>query len=189
MNTYLRIHTVKFLLLKLLSTPFGKKQPMKFRRLTNDELQELEKEFVQFLVSNTITAEDWEKIKKENPERAEGLIGIFSDIVFEKVIGNIQYLEHRTPKNLRAYYCVSDRIYMLGILVEGKSDLDLSKDDSPADMMQKLQTSEAALKVFSGEKKYKKEKALEIFELMQEGALISHDGNMFKLLSQLVQQK
>jgi hypothetical protein len=157
--------------------------------LTNDELKELEKEFVQFLVSNTVTADDWEKIKEENPERAEGLIEIFSDIVFEKVIGNIQYLEHRTPKNLRTYYCVSDRIYMLGILVEGESDLDLSKNDPPEIMTEKLKKSDANLKVFSGEKKYKKEKVLEIFELMQEGALISHDGNMFKLLSQLVQQK
>jgi hypothetical protein len=162
---------------------------MKFRRLTNEELQELEKEFVQFLVSNTVTADDWEKIKEDNPERAEGLIEIFSDIVFEKVIGNIQYLEHRTPKNLRAYYCVSDRIYMLGILVEGESDLDLSKNDPPEIMMEKLQKSGANLKVFSGEKKYKQEKALEIYALMQEGALISHDGNMFKLLSQLVHQK
>lgn len=162
---------------------------MKFRRLTNDELQELEKEFVQFLVSNTVTADDWEKIKEENPERAEGLIEIFSDIVFEKVIGNIKYLEHRTPKNLRAYYCVSDRIYMLSILVEGESDLDLSKNDNPEIMMEKLRKSGANLKVFSGEKKYKKEKALEVFELMQQGALISHDGNMYKLLSQLVHQK
>ena len=61
---------------------------MKFRRLTNEELQELEKEFVQFLVSNTVTADDWEKIKEDNPERAEGLIEIFSDIVFEKVISD-----------------------------------------------------------------------------------------------------
>ena len=37
---------------------------MKYRRLTNEELAELEKEFVRFLVSNTVTSEDWEKINE-----------------------------------------------------------------------------------------------------------------------------
>ena len=66
---------------------------MDFRRLTNNELEELKTEFVRFLVSNTVTGDDWEKIKKENPERAEGLIEIFSDIVFKKIISKVEYLE------------------------------------------------------------------------------------------------
>ena len=36
---------------------------MKYRRLTIDELKELEQEFIQFLINNGIEGNDWEKIK------------------------------------------------------------------------------------------------------------------------------
>ena len=62
---------------------------MKYRRLTIDELKELEQEFVRFLASNTVTSEDWQAVKTTNPERADQLIDIFSDIVFDKVIDKI----------------------------------------------------------------------------------------------------
>ena len=41
----------------------------KYRLLTQDELNELEHEFINYLVLNGITAEDWEDIKKSKQER------------------------------------------------------------------------------------------------------------------------
>ena len=57
---------------------------MKFRRLTNEELKPLEKKFIQFLVTNTITGEDWAKMKEQRPEHALKLVDIFSDLMFEE---------------------------------------------------------------------------------------------------------
>lgn len=160
---------------------------MKYRRLDKEELKELEQEFIQFLASNTVTADDWVKLKAENPEKAEQLIDIFSDIVFDKILANVTYLEHRQPNNLRAYYCKEDKMFMLGFLIEGESDIDLSKNESPEVMLQQMQQSGAQLKVFKGEKEYQKERGQELFELMQQGALISKDGAMFKTLNQVIQ--
>ena len=47
---------------------------MKYRRLSNAELQELEKDFVKFLATNHITATDWVKLKENNPIKVEKLI-------------------------------------------------------------------------------------------------------------------
>ena len=131
---------------------------MRYRRLTNDELKELEKEFVRFLASNTVTGEDWEKIKKEDTEKAEGLIEMFSDIVFEKTISKIEYLEYRSPKDLKIFYCKDDIIEMVGIIVEGNSDIDFSKEMDAENMIHQLQTSKASLKLMAANKKYKKTK-------------------------------
>ena len=50
--------------------------------------------------------------------------------------------------------------------------------------MQQLQTSGAAVKLYSGERAYRGERGQDIFLLMEQGALIS-DGNMFKVLENL----
>ena len=157
---------------------------MRYRRLTNEELKELETEFVRFLASNTVTGEDWEKIKKENPDRAENLIELFSDIVFEKTISKIEYLEYRAPTDLKIFHCKDDIIEMVGITVEGKSDIDFSKDIEADKMLHQLQTSQASLKLMAAKKAYKKTKELELFDMMQWGCLIS-DGKLFNTLNAL----
>ena len=46
----------------------------KYRRLTLEELEELQKEFVDFLVINGITAEDWVKLKDNEVDKSELII-------------------------------------------------------------------------------------------------------------------
>ena len=41
---------------------------MKFRVLTSKELEPLKDDFIKFLSANTITGEDWNKIKIEKPK-------------------------------------------------------------------------------------------------------------------------
>lgn len=94
---------------------------MQYRRLTGDELQELEKEFVRFLAANGLPAEAWENLKQTNPERVEELIEQFSDIVFEKVLADVQHLEWRKPREVLALHFTPDTIRVNGIFVEGET--------------------------------------------------------------------
>ena len=159
---------------------------MKFRRLDKEELKEMEAEFVRFLASNTITGEDWEKLKKNKPEQAEGLIDIFSDIVFEKILKKVKYLEIKTPVDLRTFHCEAEKIQMIGLRINGESNLDFTQNQNPDQMMALLKDSNAKLQLYKGEKVYKKEREVELFEMMeQQGALISKDGQLFKTLSQI----
>lgn len=161
---------------------------MKYRRLRKEELEELESEFVRFLASNTVTADDWVKIKAETPEKAGELLDMFSDIVFEKILEKVEYLEHKRPRDIRVYKILDDKIQMMGLFVEGETSLDFTKDESPEMMMIKLQQDGGNVKMFSGEKTFKKLKETEIFELLEEGALISKDPTMFNTLSSLKQE-
>ncbi len=158
---------------------------MKYRRLTQEELQELQSEFVTFLASNQITAEDWEKIKQNNPERVESLIGLFSDIVFDKILKQVEYLELKAAKDMRLFQFLEDKIEMVGLRIEGESNLDFTQNLEPATMVQLLQQSGAKLQLYAGERTYRKERNVEAFELMQQGALISKDGALFKSLKSL----
>lgn len=57
----------------------------KYRILTNQELKELEKEFVQFLISNGIEGEAWSLLNEKDPDRALDLMIVFSDLIFSKI--------------------------------------------------------------------------------------------------------
>ncbi len=59
---------------------------MTYRRLKNDELAELETAFIRYLALNGIPADDWVKIKKEEPGRMEELIDTFSDVVIHETL-------------------------------------------------------------------------------------------------------
>ena len=158
---------------------------MKYRRLRFDELQGLEKDFINFLAANSVTSDDWEKLKNESPDKAEQMIEIFSDMIFEQTLKKVDYLEQKSAREIRTYHCGSEKINMIGILVEGETTLDFRQNLDPQQMMAQLSLSGASLKLFKGEKIYKKDRNQELFDLMEIGALISRDGHLYKTLSQL----
>jgi hypothetical protein len=158
---------------------------MKYRVLTAEELQELEQEFIQFLASNQVTAQDWEALKNEQPEKVNELIVLFSDIVFDKILKETSYLEYREPKDLKTFYCGPEKITMLGLYIEGEGDLDFTQTLSPEEMVARMKTSGAKLKMYSAEKGYQGDREQEIFRMMEGGALISKEGKLYKTLLEL----
>ncbi|MEX1193353.1 MAG: DUF6495 family protein [Brumimicrobium sp.] len=149
----------------------------KYRSLTTQELKELESEFVDFLVVNGITANQWVKVKKGSKETAEKIIEQFSDVVWEGVLRKIMFLEHRTPQNLRTFQCLDDKIILMGINIEDPS-IDITKNDDFKALQQKLPKA----KTYTTEKKYNNKREEEIFRLIQDGCYKS-DGKMFKAIA------
>ena len=158
---------------------------MRYRRLRNDELAELETEFVRFLASQAISSGEWEKIKRERPGQTNELIDIFSDMVFESVLDKVEYLELKTPKDIKTFHCGADKMVMIGLQIEGESTLDFTGNLSPQQMIQQLQLSGAKLQMYRGEKAYGENRLKAIFEWMEKGALISKDGMLYHTLLSL----
>lgn len=154
---------------------------MKYRRLSKSELEELEAEFIQFLVANTVTGEDWIKIKAEHPERAENLIELFSDIVFDKTLDKIEYLEHKTDKELRCFHCQAEKIIMLGLVAQETKDFDFRENLPANQMISRIKADGGTIQFFSAEKKYKGDRKMELYRMMENGCLISK-GNLFQIL-------
>jgi hypothetical protein len=157
---------------------------MKFERLPENELKKLEKEFVQFLVSNTVTADDWVKLKTNEPKKAEELINMFSDIVYEKVMQKVEFLEFRTPLDLKTFRCNDEEIIMMGIEVDPTLGLDLRKQDDLKKMAQLDNKLIDKIKVYSASKAYKPNRSEEIFRMMKGGAQKTN-STMFLLLENL----
>jgi hypothetical protein len=160
-------------------------EDMKYRRLNESELKDLEQDFIRFLASNQITASDWEKLKGEETEKVNGLIELFSDQVFDKVFDKLEYLEFKTLNDIKTFHCQQDKIVMMGLFVEGNAQIDFSKNQGSNDIMEAVKASGAAVKIYTAEKTYKGDRNQELFKMMENGCLISKDGALYKTLFSL----
>ena len=151
---------------------------MKYRKLTSEELNELEKEFIDFLVVNGITADDWVKLKEENVNKAELIIDSFSDVVFESAMRKIKYLKFVTPKSIKCFQCLDQEIVLVAVDADKGTDVDFTMDNWKNDLLNSS--------VYTTTKKYNKVREIELFDMVQLGAEVSK-GEMFKQLCMIIQ--
>ena len=143
---------------------------MKYRVLSAEELEPLKDDFINFLSANTITGEDWAKIKADKPEEAEKLVGIFSDIVWERSLEKIKFLEHRDEKYLKVFLCGEEKINMVGFSVHAENAPSLLAEETFAKLGSgELKFSVLNAEFYASEKDYDVSRSSEMFKMMEAG--------------------
>jgi|TARA_B110000046_G_scaffold184495_1_gene223112 hypothetical protein len=154
---------------------------MKYRRLTLDELKPLENEFIDFLVINGVVASDWEHLLAHDIEKSNQILDAFGEVVFENIMRKTQFLEFRSVGELIAFSCTADLIYMAGIRLDAHGVFKIDFNDAHS-IKELLGQSIDGVKIFMDQKKYKKNREKEIFDMIEKGCLIS-DGKLFKAIA------
>jgi len=145
---------------------------MKYRILSTKELEPLRDDFIIFLSANTITGEDWVNIKSNKPSEASKLIEMFSDIVWERSLEKIKYLEHRDEKYLKVFYCGENKIEMVGFKVNGKNAPSLLEEKTFKLLGSgELKFSELNAVFSSSEKTYKISRNMDIYFMIESGCV------------------
>ena len=148
---------------------------MKYKRLSIDELASLEKSFVRFLATQSITGEDWIKIKKENPDRMNTLLDQFSDLITEQTLNNIEYLHFFSDKQLFLFHCEEKFIHLVVV----KHDLDIDKDTDAEKLLKEIQQNG---KIQTKQTKdYNPDRNTELFKMIESGARIV-DGELYRAI-------
>jgi len=154
-------------------------QKMKYKRLTNEQLESLEKEFIDFLVINGIIADDWAQMKNDEPEKAERMIELFSDTVFEGILRKTDFIEWRSKTEVRAFHCLKEKLVLVGL--NGASDANVNFLDQ--EFIRKAEENlNYEIKAYTTEKPYTKNREEEIFEMLENGCVIS-DGKLYKAIA------
>lgn len=143
---------------------------MKYRILTNEELQILEKDFVAFLIVNGVEGEMWAKINQEEPDKAIELVELFSDTVLQKVYEKIFYLEKRSEDSCMVFHVGEKEMQLIVLSRKSESTIDLS---TPELIHDALTNKLAELEVFSSKKAINKTHELEVHELITSGCVLS----------------
>lgn len=152
----------------------------KYRLLSSDELKALEKEFVEYLVVNGITADEWERLKKEENDKALQITDLFSDVVMEGALRKIKFINLYTSETVQAIQCLEDRMIMMAV----------KREDETLDLLTRTafelrDIKEGRISIYKGQKKYDSERQKVIFDMTQKGYEVS-DGQLFRQLALLV---
>jgi hypothetical protein len=151
---------------------------MKFHRLSEAQFHEMHEEFSVFLASNCIDKKKWERIKSELPEKVTFLLDKFSDLVWEKILNQCNYLEFSTPSQLFLFHTKKNSVDALVV-----KSVDIVQDlSTPIGFQWMLKNiSSDYISLFNASKIYTPNRTEFIYSYLKKGAVLS-DGQYFKHL-------
>lgn len=155
---------------------------MKYRILSDEELQHLEGDLKAFLIINGIHGEEWAKLNQEDPQKALDLVGLFSDQVLQTVYEKVRFLEHRTPDSCLVFHFLENEQELIAIQKKSDSTIDLSTVEGIHEALTKTPTS---LSFFTSKKNYNDSREMEIHQLIEQGAVLS-DSTFWNSLKEIL---
>ena len=155
---------------------------MKYTRLTKEQFEEMQQEFINFLAAQSITADEWQTIKTNTPDVADQELDVFSDLVWEGVLNNVIYLENISQKHMYLFYFEEKRIHLIGVKIISDS-INLMTQEGFSWLRENLMND--SVEIFESKKDYSKDKQMDKFTLIQQGAAITK-GELYKYFDKLV---
>lgn len=146
---------------------------MKYRMLSDEELEVFAEDLKHFLIVNGVHAEEWEEINKNDKEKAIKLVELFSDNVLQIVYEKIKFIEYRSGKSCMVFHLKKDEIELISLAVKERGTANLSTPESIHEAMVKRPQE---LQIFKTSKAYSKEREIEIHEMLQQGCVNSSEA-------------
>jgi len=156
---------------------------MKYARLTKEQLEELHQEFINFLATQSITAEEWAQIKKNKPEVAEEELDIFSDLVWEGVLRKAEYLEHFSKNQIFLFKIDEVKMTLVGVKLDNEA-IDIRTKEGYAWLQDNLLSND--VQFYTSTKVISEDRNKDIFALIQQGANITQ-GQLFNYFEKLIE--
>ena len=156
---------------------------MKYKRLTKEQFEALHQEFITFLATQSIDKAEWDKIKAEKPEVAEQELDVFSDLIWEGVLTNANYLEHFSKSHIFLFHC-QEKFMQSIVLKSLDAQVDFMNKDGLAWLSDNIFTD--VVEMHLGKKEYEDERNKAIFDLISQGAILS-DGQLYLQINGIIQ--
>lgn len=155
---------------------------MKYIRLTRQQLEELHQEFINFLATQSITGEEWEKLKKEKPEVAEEELDVFSDLIWEGVLSKVQFLENISAQQMHLFHLQDKEMKLISVKVMNP-DIDLGTKEGFSWFRKNYQSD--FVEYLTASKAYSADKNLDKFNLIRQGGAITK-GELYQWFDNLI---
>jgi hypothetical protein len=156
---------------------------MKYKRLTKEQFEELHQEFATFLATQSIDRKEWDTVKTNTPEVAEQQLDVFSDLIWDNVLTNAQYLEHFSKNHIFLFHCQEKLIESM-VIKSMVTEVDFMAKEGMVWLSDNLFTE--TVEMHLGKKEYQEERNSAIFNLITEGAILS-DGQLYVQINTIIQ--
>ena len=155
---------------------------MKYSKLSKEQFEDLNEEFAVFLAAQSIDAKEWARIKADKPDLADKEMEVFSDFVWEKVLGKTNYLQHFSADSLNLFKCDEDTIKRIVVKVN-KEGINLLESNDFEWLIDN--SKDPRIEYLKGSKGYSQERNDEIFDLIQKGSVVS-DGKLYEAIFKML---
>lgn len=155
---------------------------MKYTRLTKEQLEELHPEFINFLATQTIDKKEWDDLKTNKPEIALQEIDVFSDLIWDKAITNVRFIDHFSKNHIFLFKCHDELLESL-IVQTSNEDVDFFTTEGLEWLGNNLFTDEVTIQ--TGKKEVAVNRNEEVFKIIQNGGIISK-GELYIKLTALI---
>ena len=157
-------------------------ESMKYTRLTKEQFEELQEEFIRFLATQSITADEWQQLKTDKPEVAEAELDVFSDLVWEGALSAAKYLENASPDQVFCIAIENDQMRMIHARIPSGA-ADLTTAEGRQWLVENIQDESVLLQ--TGTRGLGSDRNQQIFGLIQQGANIA-TKEFFKALDEII---
>lgn len=155
---------------------------MKYTRLTKEQLEELHPEFITFLATQTIDKKEWDDLKTNKPEIALQEIDVFSDLIWDKAITNVRFIDHFSKNHIFLFKCHDELLESL-IVQTSNEVIDFFTTEGLEWLGNNLFTDEVSIQ--TGKKEVTDNRNEEVFKIIQNGGIISK-GELYIKLTALI---
>lgn len=155
---------------------------MKYSRLTKEQFEELHQEFINFLATQSITADEWANLKTNKPELAEMELDVFSDLIWEGVLNKAEYLEHFSAQHMYLFRLGKKKMKAIVVNVKNKA-VDITTQEGYNWLRENLM--DETVEFLQADKDYTEDKNLDKFKMIEQGAVITK-GELFKYFNKLI---
>jgi len=153
---------------------------MKYRQLTKEQFESLHKEFAQFLATQKIDIDEWNKMKSQNSALVEDELNLFSDLVWDNVLNKVEYLEHFSETSVNLFKCEKEAVYRIVVTID--KEIDLFSEEGYKWLLENPKNVD--VDYLKGSKAYISEKNQEIFDLIEKGSQIAR-GELYEYFNRL----
>ena len=155
---------------------------MKYTRLTKEQLEELHPEFINFLATQTIDKKEWDDLKTNKPEIALQEIDVFSDLIWDKAITNVRFIDHFSKNHIFLFKCHDELLESL-IIQTSNEEIDFFTTEGLEWLGNNLFTDVVTIQ--TGKKEVAENRNEEVFKIIQNGGIISK-GELYIKLTALI---
>ena len=154
---------------------------MKYSRLTKEQFEELHQEFINFLATQSVTADEWTNLKVNKPELAETELDVFSDLIWEGVLNKAEYLEHISAQHMYLFQLSEDKMH--AIVINLKNDVDITTQEGYDWLRENLMDEN--VEFLQADKAYTEDKNLDKFGMIEQGS-VNTKGDLYKYFNELI---
>lgn len=157
---------------------------MKYVRLTKEQLEELHPEFITFLATQSIDKKEWDDLKMNKPEIAEQEIDVFSDMIWDRAISNVNFIDHFSKNYIFLFKCVENVVYSY-VINSNVEKINFLSAEGINWLSENIFSDDIEIK--KGKKDISEDRNSSLFSIIKQGGIISK-GELFTKLDHLLNQ-